>query len=151
MDQRVIIGLERPIAFHPPLSRALGSIEAAIYLQQLYYWRDKGSREDEFIYKTKDEIEEETTLTRRQQDPIRKKLERLGVLETKLLKANGTPTLHYRLNIGRLNELLGVATTKIRNVQNVPTQSCNRDDSKHTKSANLLTETTMETTAAKQI
>lgn len=86
----------KPIAFYPDLARLLGNIEAAIYYQQLYYWSDKGSREDGFIYKTKDEIEEETTLSRFQQDRCRKQLEENGWLETKLVRANGHPTVHYR-------------------------------------------------------
>lgn len=91
--------LDRPIAFHPALARLFGSINAAIYWQQLHYWSDKGGRKDGFIYKTKEEIEEETTLTRDQQDTVRKQLEKEGYLETKLIKANGAPTLHYKVNI----------------------------------------------------
>lgn len=88
---------ESPIAFYPQLARELGGdIEAAIFYQQVYYWSNKGSREDGFIYKTKEEIEQETTLTRRQQDRIRRKLVQKGWLETKIMKANGTPTLHYK-------------------------------------------------------
>lgn len=86
----------RPIAFYPQLAKELGSIEVAIYYQQLYYWSDKGGRNDGFIYKSKEEIEEETTLTRYQQDKCRKVLEDGGWLVTKLIKANGAPTLHYK-------------------------------------------------------
>lgn len=89
--------LSKPIAFHPDLARLFNSMEAAIYWQQLFYWSDKGKRSDGFVFKTKEEIEEETTLTRFQQDKIRRKLEKDGYLETKLIKANGAPTLHYRI------------------------------------------------------
>lgn len=102
---KIQIQLEKPIAFHPQLARVLGGIEEAIYFQQLYYWSDKGNREDGFIYKTKAEIEEETTLTRRQQDRIRRKLKAIGILEEKLIKANGSPTLHYKLNIEIVQKL----------------------------------------------
>lgn len=87
---------QRVIAFYPELVDILGSIHAAIYYQQLYYWSDKGTREDGFIYKSKNDIEEETKLTREQQDPIRKKLVDLGWLEIKLIKAMGVPTIHYK-------------------------------------------------------
>lgn len=90
--------LKRPVAFHPTLARLFRGINEAIYWQQLYYWSDKGGRPDGFIYKTKEEIEEETTLTRDQQDRVRKKLEEAGYIETKLIKANGHPTVHYKVN-----------------------------------------------------
>ncbi len=91
------INLQKPIAFFPQLAKALGGIEEAIYIQQLYYWSDKGKRSDGYIYKSKKEWEEETTLSRYQQDRIRKKLEKQGIIETKLIKANGSPTIHYKM------------------------------------------------------
>lgn len=100
------LNLERPVSYYPQLARALGSPEAAIYIQQLYYWSDKGHREDGYIYKTKDDIEEETALSRDRQDNIRKKAESTGILHTKLIKANGSPTLHYKLDIQRLQDLI---------------------------------------------
>jgi hypothetical protein len=98
--------LVRPIAFHPVLARLFGGINEAVYWQQLHYWSDKGKRPDGFIYKTKEKIEEETTLTRYQQDSVRKKLEQAGYLETKLIKANGAPTLHYKVNARLVENLL---------------------------------------------
>ena len=88
--------LERPIAFYPFLARALGDVESAIFYQQLHFWSDKGSLKDGWIYKSKKEIEDETTLTRTQQDRIRKKLVKLDWIEIKVVKAVGAPTLHYR-------------------------------------------------------
>lgn len=88
---------EKPIAFYPGLARRLGDIASAIYYQQLYFWSDKGDREDGFIYKSKREFEEETTLSREQQDRIRKNLERDGWIETKLTHdKRGKPTIHFK-------------------------------------------------------
>lgn len=98
--------LNKPIAFYPFLARVLGGINEAIYLQQFIYWSNKGSRKDGYIYKSKEEIEEETCLTRYQQDKVRKNLEELGVLETKVKKANGVPTLHYKVAFGKVRNLL---------------------------------------------
>jgi len=106
MQQHLATLLIRPIAFHPSLAKLFGGINEAIYWQQLHYWSDKGNREDGFIYKTKDNIEKETTLTRRQQDPVRKKLEELGVLEVKNIKVENAPTLHYRVNVAKVMALL---------------------------------------------
>lgn len=87
----------RPIAFHPQIARELGNdIESALFYQQIYYWRDKGVRSDGFIYKTIKQIEDETILTRHQQDRVREKLIRLGWIEVKKIKVNGAPTLHYK-------------------------------------------------------
>ena len=107
MDSGLRLPFGKIIAFHPALSWIMGdNNDAALYLQQLLYWNDKGSREDGFIYKTKKEIQYETRLTREKQDHIRKKLERMGILETKLLKANGTPTLHYKISIKRVQAII---------------------------------------------
>ena len=98
--------LDRPIAFHPALARKFGSINAAIYWQQLYFWRDKGKRSDGFIFKTKETIEKETTLSPYQQDKVRKELEKAGYLKTKLIRADGAPTLHYRITDGMVRNLI---------------------------------------------
>jgi hypothetical protein len=94
---KIKLNLQKPIAFFPELAKALGGIEEAVYIQQLYYWSDKGKRDDGYIYKSKKEWEEETTLSRYQQDRIRKKMEEQGLIKTKLIKANGSPTIHYKL------------------------------------------------------
>lgn len=94
------------VMFYPEMAHRFGSIARAIYLQNLIYWSDKGHRKDGFIYKTKESIEKETTLTRYQQDSCRKYFEKKGILETKLLKANGAPTLHYRVKNGTVRNLL---------------------------------------------
>lgn len=86
-----------PIAFYPHLARELEEIPAAIFFQQLLYWSTRCGRDDGWIYKSKDDMEEETTLTREQQDRIRKKLIDKGWIEEKVMKnPAGTPTMHYR-------------------------------------------------------
>ena len=129
----------RPIAFYPQLAKILGNIEAAIYYQQLIYWSDKGSRDDGFIYKTKEDIEQETTLSRFQQDRCRKQLEEAGWLETKLIRANGHPTVHYKclFNI-ELSISKKLANGKVRNLLNEKRET---DE--------YITETTTETTHAR--
>ena len=105
------VELERTISFYPQLSNLFGTesssdIECAIYFQQLYYWSPRGRRDDGFIYKTKEELSQETSLSRYQQDRCRKKLEKKGILETKLIKVNGVPVLHYKVNVGLVRNLL---------------------------------------------
>jgi hypothetical protein len=90
----------RVIALNPVFIRCFGSMAKAVYIAQLDYWMGKGVRKDGFIWKTKEEIKEETTLAIKTQDKCRKYFEEVGILETKVLKAapSGSPTLHYRIN-----------------------------------------------------
>lgn len=87
---------QTPIAFYPQLVYLLGDIETALFYQQIWYWSDKGGRTDGFVYKTQKELEVETTLSRKQQDRVKKKLVEMGWLETKKKKANGSPVIHYK-------------------------------------------------------
>ena len=137
--------LKNPIAFHPTLARAFGGIHEAIFWQQIYYWSDKTKNKDGWVYKSKKEIEEETTITKRQQDRVRESLVKLGVLELKIKKANNAPTLHYRVNIKKVEELL------LRLSQNVIITECDVGKSQKVilesnKRGHSITETTTETT-----
>jgi len=72
-----------------------GDLESALLLSQIIYWSDK--KDGGWIYKTYEEWFNEIGLNEYRVRKARKKLERMGVLETKVKKANGNPTLHYRL------------------------------------------------------
>jgi hypothetical protein len=136
---------DRPIAFLPNLARELGGMEEAIFYQQLYYWSDKGSLPDGWVYKTIAEIEEETTLTRRQQDRVRRKLIEDAWIEVKKTHApNGAPTLHYRCLVE-----ISIGTKRTNgNVRKGQMETHKRDKSKRTKSTNVpYTESTTEKTA----
>lgn len=69
---------ERPIAFYPQLARRLGSINDALIYQQLWFWGDKGDLDDGFIYKTVEELEEETTIGEKGQRAAITRLTELG-------------------------------------------------------------------------
>lgn len=103
------------VLFYPWLAEALGSIQAAIYYQHLWFWGDKGGRKDGFIYKSKREIEKETALTRSQQDKVRGQLKKLGFLEVKIKMANGHPTLHYRALVPPISISEKTATAGVEN------------------------------------
>ena len=104
--ETVIAILGSPIAYYTAFARVLGGVEAGILTSQFFYWYGKGHDPDGWIYKTQAEIEEETGLTRRNQETARKKLRDLGVLEERY---TGMPAkLYYRLNLGRLFSLMNV-------------------------------------------
>ena len=83
-----------------------GDLESALLLSQLIYWSERTSNPEGWIYKTYDDWEEETSLKEYSVRKARKKLEKMGILETKIKKVNGNPTLHYRINIEKLKNLL---------------------------------------------
>jgi hypothetical protein len=98
--EAVIAILGSPIAYYTAFARVLGGVEAGILTSQFFYWYGKGHNPDGWIYKTQAEIEEETGLTRRNQETARKKLRELGVLEERY---SGMPAkLYYRLNLDEL-------------------------------------------------
>lgn len=102
--EAVIAILGSPIAYYTAFARVLGGVEAGILTSQFFYWYGKGHDPDGWIYKTQAEIEEETGLTRRNQETARKKLRDLGVLEERY---TGMPAkLYYRLNLDRLFSLM---------------------------------------------
>lgn len=69
--------LDRPIAFHRPLARLAGSISAGLLLSQAVYWSRRTDDQDGWFWKTQSEWEEETCLTRREQESARALLRRL--------------------------------------------------------------------------
>src|SRR4051794_3949617 len=100
---------ERPIAYHAPLARALGSATAAIFLSQLLYWTPKTKAAEGWIWKTREEIYEETALTRYEQEGARKVLVKSGAIQEKL---RGVPAkMHFRVQLDRVIELLSEAAS----------------------------------------
>lgn len=87
----------RPIAYHPIVAKAFGSVNLGILWSQLFYWSDKTRDADGWIYKTQKDLYDETALSRREQDTARKIGKELGVLEEKL--AGNPATLHFRVNL----------------------------------------------------
>ncbi|MGE7546078.1 DnaD domain-containing protein [Sporosarcina newyorkensis] len=74
-----------------------GDLAEAILLNQIVFYSDKSKRTDGFFYKTHRDWTEEVCLTERQIRHATKKLKEKKLIETKVLKANGAPTTHYKL------------------------------------------------------
>jgi hypothetical protein len=79
---------------------------AGTFLRQLIYWTGKEHDLEGWIYKTQTEMEQETGLSRKQQEKARKILRNAGVLEE--VKKRTPRRLHYRVD---LEALLGVMET----------------------------------------
>jgi hypothetical protein len=76
--------LDRPIAFNPIFKRITGSTEAALFLSQAWYWSLRTKSKDGYFYKTIREWEEETGLTRKEQDRARILLRNMLIIKTKV-------------------------------------------------------------------
>ena len=63
--------LDRPIAYHRVFVTLTGSVKAAILLSQAMYWQKRAKQADGWWYKTADEWQDETGLTRHEQDTAR--------------------------------------------------------------------------------
>ncbi|WP_342610237.1 conserved phage C-terminal domain-containing protein [Staphylococcus hsinchuensis] len=70
----------------------------AALLNQLIYWSDRTSRKDDYFYKSYKEWEDEIYLSKYQVMRSIKKLKSMGIVETALKKANGAPTVHYKVD-----------------------------------------------------
>lgn len=97
---------DRPIAYHRSLVKKYGLV-AGVFLGQLLYWQGKGSK-GQWVYKTQEEMKDETCLSRRNQETARKKLIEKGVLEEDL---RGVPArLHFRVKLTELAKSLGISS-----------------------------------------
>lgn len=102
--EAVVAILGSPIAYYAAFAKVLGGVEAGIFASQFFYWYGKGHDPEGWVYKTQVDIEDETGLSRRNQETARKKLRKLGVLEERYA---GMPAkLYYRLNLDVLFPLM---------------------------------------------
>lgn len=111
---------DHPVCYHPHLAKLVGSIKGAIVLNQLLYWSDKGSLPNGWIFKTIDELQQETGLTRAEQQVGIRKCKELGVLKVKL---RGIPAKrHFKLDIEYLMALIAVETENLPQYGNFDAQ-----------------------------
>lgn len=98
--------LDRPIAYNPVWKRITGSTVGAVFFSQVWYWTKRHREDDGWFWKTQKEWEEETGLTRSEQETARKHCKQVGILEEDL---RGVPaTMYYRANRSKVYDLLGI-------------------------------------------
>ena len=119
--------LGRPIAYHPKLAKLLGSVNAAILFGQLVYWSDKTSHEFG-IYKTAEQIEEETGLSPKEQKTAREKLVKLKVLTETYRRLEHR--LYFKINFAVYDDfvLQYLAKSNTENTEN-PDENSGNDKS----------------------
>lgn len=101
-DSLAVRLFDRPIAFQRIFVDLTGSITAALMLSQAIYWTRRTSDPAGWFYKTQSDWQDETGMTRYEQETARKKLRQFEWWQEDLRKANGVPTMYYRVNVNRL-------------------------------------------------
>lgn len=128
-----VTGHENVIAVPRVFVELTGDWGVAAMLNQLIYWSSKSKRSDGYIYKSVAEWEGEVGgITKYTVE----KLKDLPFVETKLMKANGAPTTHYKVDFDKLID----AICEKQKVDLLKTENGIAENS------NSLTETTTETT-----
>lgn len=135
----IITDVGRPVAFYPGLRKITGSTTATLFLCQLIYWNGKQADPNGWIYKTSDEIEEETGLSYDEQVTARKQLVKLGFIEEQYKRLDHKMT--FRIMANAIDE-------EWRNLDNGIPESRNTalGKAESPQSLNSITETTAENT-----
>jgi len=137
----------KPIAYYPKLAKPLGGVSSAILFSQLFYWQDKATS-DLGVYKTRDELEDETGLSHNEQRTAIKKLCERGVLI--VTEKRLEHKTYYKINNEKVNEVLNdFAKSMIelsRDVKNIAPELDIVEVETNTKSSSLYQEITTEIT-----
>lgn len=126
---------DRAIAFNRVFVDLTGSVTSALLLSQACYWSQRTTSEDGWFYKTQEEWEEETGLTRYEFENARKKAEKYLKYELRGLPAKG----HYFVDWEAIYQDCGISANKIGENQ----QTRLGKTSKHS-----ITENTTENTSS---
>ena len=98
-----LLTIGNPIAYYPKLAKPLGGVSTAILFSQLFYWQDK-TTSDLGVYKTRDELEDETGLSHNEQRTAIKKLCERGVLI--VTEKRLEHKTYYKINNEKVNKVL---------------------------------------------
>jgi len=107
--------LDRPIAYHRCFVSLTGSVTAAVLLSQAVYWSKRtGAGNEGWFWKTVDEWEEETGLSRYEQETARKILDRITPQFWEEDKRGIPRRLWFRLHLEQLEQCLENLRTSTR-------------------------------------
>lgn len=134
---------DRPIAFQRGFVFLGCGITGALMLSQAVYWSKRTNDPDGWFYKTAEEWEAETGMTRREQETARTKLSASGVL---CEKKQGLPCkLFYRVDFEELLRQCGYGETSLHeSAKQGSTEVPNRSTQKRQSSTETTTETTTD-------
>lgn len=126
--------MSRPIAFNRAFVDLGLGMCGAMMLSQALYWRTRTKAPGGWFYKSQAEWQDETGMTRREQETARRRLSEAGLLEE---KRKGVPArLHFRVNMEALEAALLALSSRMAESAN---QECtaNKNNSL-AESANLV-------------
>ncbi|PNG32216.1 hypothetical protein A1395_22170 [Pseudomonas protegens] len=135
--------LDRPIAFQRAFVTLGVGITGALMLSQAIYWSNRTDDQDGWFYKTMEEWEAETGMTRSEQESARKKLVKVGALQE--MKKGVPCRLFYRVNIDAIRANLSAENPQ-SSLQESCKQRCSKPASKRARKPQAITETTTEIT-----
>lgn len=137
----------RPNAYYPKLAKPLGGVNPAVLFSQLFYWQDKATS-DLGVYKTRDELEEETGLSHNEQRTAIKKLQEKGVLIVTEKRLDHKT--FYKIDNAKVNEILAKFAESInqssRSEESTYSDVDNVEFGATIKSSSLYQENTTKTT-----
>jgi hypothetical protein len=135
-------GQDNVITVHRPFVKFTGTLEAAMMLSQLLYWTPRTIIPDGWIAKSDKDWQKELCLSRHGSRQAAKTLLGMDVIETKLKKFKGAPTVHYRV---KWESLESKWTDWLRLSENEQTESA-KTDNPLSENGQSLTEIKTETT-----
>jgi sRNA-binding carbon storage regulator CsrA len=117
----------RVVGYSPDLARIVGGATIGLFLSQLLFLSDKGANIEGWVYKSEQEMGQETGLTKREQQTARRKLLALGVIA--IMRGGFRNTYHFKILWEKLYQVIAgikrpqtVSTEKSETEQNVPTE-----------------------------
>lgn len=127
----------RTVGYLPGLAIVFGSPTTALLMSQFIYWHGTGKRKDGLIYKTINELYQETGLTRASQDTAIKYLVDKGYLEVTLKSIPAKR--HFKINLEKL--ILDLPSLKESSKLNYP-----NPPSSYVRNLQTITKITSNTT-----
>lgn len=126
---------EHPIAYMPIYSRITGSVTAGILLSQIVYWDGKVKHRQ--FYKTDKEFSEELSMGASELKNAKKRLIKMGLIE---IVRKGIPArTHYKLNLGRLSDLITTSVKKNATVSRKSPNKINQNEPTNTDTTQKIT------------
>ena len=121
MQDILVEVLAKPIAYQRIFKKITGRATAAIMLSQAWYWMPRTNDAEGWFWKTQEEWEEETGLTRDEQETARKRLKELGFMSE---ERRGLPArMYYKVEIAAVHQAIHDAvcgTAAIKNGASLP-------------------------------
>jgi hypothetical protein len=137
MNNYEVLLPDRPIAFNRDFVRLGIGVKGALFLSQAMYWSKRTKDEDGWFYKTVEEWQEETGLTKEEQLTVKKNLKEKGFLS---IEVRGIPPTNY-FRVEKAELIVALLSTPSAYMSGKPTLS--RGKSRHSSISESTTESTL--------